>query len=209
MLKEWDNTKTSNQMFDLMNWNCARTVLEVLQAGYPDCDMHLKQLWTPDRAMRYIKDVKRATHSKVITARRPHDVTAEAIRARQIPPEVRTLTKFEDRGIPWALIVGIGLGTFFLNLVLVVVVLGIVIWRIKAQAEKKLETGLANLLISARGPGNHKPRPSYEPSSIAPTDGDAALTPSNLSFPPEESHNELPLESPRFSDAIVEEMDDG
>ena len=58
VLEAWDLTKTSNQMFDLMNWNCARTVLEALQKGYPDCDMHLKQLWTPTRAFEYIQDVR-------------------------------------------------------------------------------------------------------------------------------------------------------
>jgi len=210
MLKAWDLTKTSNQMFDLMNWNCARTVLEVLQAGYPDCDMHLKQLWTPERAFGYIQDVKKATHSKVITARRPYDLTVKTVRAHQIPPEVRTLTKIEEGAIPWALIIGIGLGTFFLNLALVVLVLGIVIWRMKANAEKKLERGLANLLISARGPGK-KQRPSHENASIAPTtSGDASpSSPSNLVFPPElPADSDLP-QSPRFTDAIVEEMDDG
>ena len=36
VLEAWDLTKTSNQMFDLMNWNCARTVLAALQTLHGD-----------------------------------------------------------------------------------------------------------------------------------------------------------------------------
>jgi len=207
VLEAWDLTKTSNQMFDLMNWNCARTVLEALQKGYPNCDMHLEQLWTPTRAFEFIQDVKKATHPRVITAPSPYDVTVKAIRARQIPPEVRIKTEIQAGEVPWALIIGIALGTFFLNLALVVLVLGVVIWRMKANAEKKLEKGLAKLLIRGRAP---QPRPSHENAAIAPTtSGDESSSPSNLHFPPDLPGSELPLESPRFTDAIVEEMDDG
>lgn len=153
--------------------------------------------------------MKKATHSKVITAPSPYDVTVKTIRARQIPPEVRVKTEFQEGEVPWALIIGIALGTFFLNLALVVLVLGVVIWRMKANAEKKLEKGLAKLLIRGRAPGK-QPRSSHDNAAIAPTtSGDEPNTPSNLSFPPELPGSELPLESPRFTDAIVEEMDDG
>ena len=54
MEKKWKEIKQSKQMFDLMKWNCARMMLEVLQAGYPEVSMPLDQLWTPERAYNYV-----------------------------------------------------------------------------------------------------------------------------------------------------------
>ena len=55
MAKRWAKIKENNQMFDLMEWNCARMMLEVLQAGYPERDMPLQQLWTPERAYNFVE----------------------------------------------------------------------------------------------------------------------------------------------------------
>ena len=55
MATKWEKIKQSKQMFDLMQWNCARMMLEVLQAGYPERDMPLQQLWTPERAYNFVE----------------------------------------------------------------------------------------------------------------------------------------------------------
>jgi len=54
MIEKWDEIKKGGVMFDLLEKNCAYTVLEVLAAGYPDCNMNLQQLWTPKRAFDII-----------------------------------------------------------------------------------------------------------------------------------------------------------
>ena len=58
MLKKWQKVKESGQMFDLLEWNCARTLLEILNEGYPDCQVSLgHQLWTPNNVFSYITQV--------------------------------------------------------------------------------------------------------------------------------------------------------
>ena len=58
MKTKWKSIKGSGQMFDLMEWNCARTVLEVLKEGYTKCDFDFEILWTPSRAFDFIKEVR-------------------------------------------------------------------------------------------------------------------------------------------------------
>ena len=63
MLQKWQKIKDSKQLFDLLEWNCARTLLEILNEGYPDCQAPLgdsnvsSQLWTPNSAFSYITQV--------------------------------------------------------------------------------------------------------------------------------------------------------
>ena len=60
MLKKWKAIKQNRQMFDLLEWNCGRTLLEVLNEGYPDCKVALAdQLWTPTNAFRHVNAVRR------------------------------------------------------------------------------------------------------------------------------------------------------
>ena len=58
MMTKWDDIKNSGQMFDLLEWNCARVALEVLNEGYPDCVVALEdQLWTPTNMFRHVNGV--------------------------------------------------------------------------------------------------------------------------------------------------------
>ena len=57
MIKKWQSIKDNNQMFDIIEWNCARTVMEVLREGYPSCDFPIHKLMTPDQAFAYIEQV--------------------------------------------------------------------------------------------------------------------------------------------------------
>ena len=57
VLKKWDNIKKSAQMFDAVEWNCARTAIEVLNAGHPNCLVDPDCLWTPKTAFEHIKKV--------------------------------------------------------------------------------------------------------------------------------------------------------
>ena len=54
MLIKWEEVKKSGLMFDLLQHNCAHTALEILSAGYPGCQMELKQLWTPKQAFEIV-----------------------------------------------------------------------------------------------------------------------------------------------------------
>ena len=57
VLKKWDWLKKSGQMYDLVNWNCARAVVTVFNAGYPECMAMESALWTPEAAFEYLKQV--------------------------------------------------------------------------------------------------------------------------------------------------------
>ena len=57
VLKKWDSLKKSGQMYDLINWNCARAVIDVFDAGYPNCVVQNSPLWTPESAFDYLKQV--------------------------------------------------------------------------------------------------------------------------------------------------------
>merc|ERR550514_1019108 len=85
MKKKWTGIKQSRQMFDLMEWNCARTTLEVLKAGFPDCQSsfdHLDQLWTPQRAYDFVKVV--ASNVNAGAPATNNDEMLKNIHARQI-----------------------------------------------------------------------------------------------------------------------------
>ena len=62
MEKKWDEIKKGGVMFDILEKNCAYTVLEVLSAGYPECKMNFKQLWTPEQAFAKISEVCSISH---------------------------------------------------------------------------------------------------------------------------------------------------
>lgn len=62
MLAKWEEIKKSGVMFDLLEKNCAYTVLEILSAGYPECDMNFHQLWTPETAFKRVVEVCYTSH---------------------------------------------------------------------------------------------------------------------------------------------------
>jgi len=143
MAKRWENIKQNKQMFDLMEWNCARIMLEVLQAGYPERDMPLAQLWTPERAYNFVKLVEPNVNAGAPKAK--NGETLKAIHDRQIEPETRTIVK----EIPTEHLVAVALSSFFCTLVIAGLAAGIVIMKMKADAAQELDRRLANLLISA------------------------------------------------------------
>lgn len=145
MAKRWENIKQNKQMFDLMEWNCARIMLEVLQAGYPERDMPLAQLWTPERAYNFVKLVEPNVNAGAPKANNAE--TLKAIHDRQIEPETRTITK--TKSIPTEHLVAVALSSFFCTLVIAGLAAGIVIMKMKADAAQELDRRLANLLISA------------------------------------------------------------
>ena len=57
VLKKWDSLKKSGQMYDLINWNCARAVVNVFNAGYTNCVVPKHALWTPESLFDYLKQV--------------------------------------------------------------------------------------------------------------------------------------------------------
>ena len=57
VLKKWDSLKKSGRMYDLMDSNCARAVIDVFHAGYPNCVEPHSLLWTPESAFGYLKKV--------------------------------------------------------------------------------------------------------------------------------------------------------
>ena len=57
VLKKWDSLKKSGRMYDLMNSNCARMVIDVFNAGNPNCAVPNRLLWTPESAFDYLKQV--------------------------------------------------------------------------------------------------------------------------------------------------------
>jgi len=146
MLTKWQALKQSRQMFDLLEWNCARIMLEVLQAGYPDSVMPRDQLWTPERAYDFVVHVEPNVNTD---APKTDDAdTLKAIHARQIVPEAppaRTITK----SVPPTILVAVALGSFFTTLAIAGLAAGIVIVKMKADAAQQLDRKLANLLISA------------------------------------------------------------
>jgi len=117
----------------------------VLQAGYPERDMPLKQLWTPERAYNFVELVEPNANAGAPEAK--NDETLKAIHARQIVPETstRTITK----SIPTEHLVAVALGSFFCTLIIAGLSAGIVIMKMKADAAQELDRRLANLLISA------------------------------------------------------------
>jgi len=145
MAKQWKKIKQNKQMFDLMKWNCARMMLEVLQAGYPERDMPLEQLWTPERAYDFVELVEPNANAGAPEAKNVE--TLKAIHARQIVPETSTRTIIQE--IPTEHLVAVALGSFFCTLVIAGLSAGIVIMKMKADAAQELDRRLANLLISA------------------------------------------------------------
>jgi len=202
MKAKWEDLKNSGQMFDLLHWNCARTALEVLNAGYPECTVKLEdQLWTPANAWGYVNamanvvnpDDKKPPSSP--TAEAFEMISAETIRGRQIKQQ----TLIEQQ-IP-VIVILVAIGSFVFNLILVAVVIWAVIARARAVAEAKLERGLAKILLyvaanTGAWPGKKKravPKPSY----VVPTNKDE--DPLSPGEPP----------SPRLSDHIIAHMDIG
>ena len=57
MVKAWESIKKSGQMYDLVEWNCARVVMEVLRSGFPDCNFPIHKLMEPSTAFGYIEQV--------------------------------------------------------------------------------------------------------------------------------------------------------
>lgn len=141
MLQKWNSVKTSGQMFDLMDWNCARTLFEVLNEGYTGCQIPEDELWTPERAFSMINTLKDRLNEGAPT----EQVSLEAIHARQIVAPVIV----RNTGIDAALVIGISLACFFGTLILAATVATVIIMKIKAEASKELDRNLANLLISA------------------------------------------------------------
>merc|ERR1712139_524511 len=129
--------------FDLMEWNCARIMLEVLQAGYPECDMPLDQLWTPERAYNFVQLVEPNANAGAPKAKNAEIL--KDIHARQIEPETRTIIK----EIPTEHLVAVALASFFCTLVVAALSAAFVIMKMKADAAQELDRRLANLLISA------------------------------------------------------------
>merc|ERR1712224_946152 len=140
MVKEWDILKKSGQMYDLVNWNCARAVMEVLRSGFPDCNFPVHQLMEPSTAFGY---VEKAKTTDVINTK---TITVESIRSRHIYPP--TQSNSGDDGIPVMTVVAITLTTVFGSLVIAAIVSGVVICKIKGDAEKELVESLAGLLLS-------------------------------------------------------------
>lgn len=197
MMTRWENIKGSGQMFDLLEWNCARTVMDVLNAGFPDCQVDLrgeKQLWTPKQAFQYAQAVQ-----KVVNKDSPNDkIDAAVIRKRHIHPVYTT----QEESMNWGLVGALIALSFLGNLVLVAVVLGAVIAKVRADAEKKLETGLAKLLIAAR----EKVSKAGGPAKKYAIQPNGAGQPSRLDL----DGLDEPLQqlgSPRISDAITQIMD--
>merc|ERR1719158_2108188 len=141
-----------------MEWNCARIMLEVLQAGYPERDMPLAQLWTPERAYNFVKLVEPNVNAGAPEAKNAE--TLKAIHDRQIEPETRTITK----SIPTEHLVAVALSSFFCTLVIAGLAAAIVIMKMKADAAQELDRRLANLLISAtsQNPGPSGAGKKYE-----------------------------------------------
>ena len=136
---------------------------------------------------------------KVVNKDSPNDkIDAAVIRKRHIRPVYTT----QEESMNWGL-VGALIGLSFLgNLVLVAVVLGAVIAKVRADAEKKLETGLAKLLIAAREKASKVGGPAKK-YAIQPN---GAGQPSRLDL----DGLDEPLQrlgSPRISDAITQIMD--
>merc|ERR1711964_455935 len=146
MSKKWKAMKQSRQMFDLMEWNCARMMLEVLQAGYPDCAMPLDQLWTPERAYHFVGLIEPGANAGA--PKEKNAETLKSIHARQIVPEAPP-ARIIIQSIPTEHLVAVALGSFFCTLVFAGLAAGIVIMKMKADAAQELDRRLANLLISA------------------------------------------------------------
>jgi len=149
MLEKWQDIRTNGQMFDLMEWNCARTLFEVLNEGYKKCQVPVDELWTPDRAYKLINEkLKTKINAGVIKPQ----VSVESIREAQIVAPVEII----NTGIDPALVIGICLACFFGTLILATAVATAIILKIKADASQQLDRNLANLLISAASNPNSK-----------------------------------------------------
>merc|ERR1712176_438790 len=140
VMKSWRKIQSSGQMFDMLEWNCARTALEVLNAGLSaSCRIPLeKKLWTPRRVEEYIQ-LLQPKMQKVSSV----NVNKDSIVARQI------VLKQGAVGIPPIIVVVVALSCFFGTLIIAVFVGVVLIMKIKAAATQQLDRNLANLLISA------------------------------------------------------------
>lgn len=158
MLKKWDNLKKSGQMYDLLDWNCARGAIEVFNAGYPNCVVPEAPLWTPESAFQYIKQLQPRVNSDVTD---PKSVPLETIHSRQIEPP--------PTGVSVVVVVVIVLAAFFGTLLLAVLGGLIVIMKIRGDAERKLDGALARLLISAaaQNMGNTKSKGAVHDINLA------------------------------------------
>jgi len=143
MEKRWKGIKDSKQMFDLMKFNCARMMLAVLKAGYPNCDIPLEDLWTPERAYNFIELVEPNANAGAPEAKNAEML--KEIHDHQIEPETRTIVK----EIPTEHLVAVALSSFFCTLIIAGLAAGFVIMKMKAEAAMELDRRLANLLISA------------------------------------------------------------
>merc|ERR1712224_629199 len=140
MVEKWDEIKKGGVMFDLLEKNCAYTVLEVLSAGYPECKMNFMQLWTPIQAFNKISELAVKVETDTVTASKT--ISHKDITARRIYPP-------DPSGVSAGVVVAIALACFFGTLLLAILVAVIIIMKIKADAAQQLDRNLANLLISA------------------------------------------------------------
>lgn len=168
MVEKWDEIKSGGVMFDLLEKNCAYTVLEVLSAGYPECKMNFKQLWTPVQAFGKISEMAVKVQTDTVTA--ATSISHKDIQARHIYPP-------DPSGVSAGVVVAIALACFFGTLLLAILVAVIIIMKIKADAAQQLDRNLANLLISAASTKEGPPEAVATKKSVAKKN---SVVPSNL-----------------------------
>jgi len=162
MMAKWEKIKSNRQLFDLLEWNCARTLLEVLNEGYPDCQAPLgdsnvsAQLWTPNSAYGYITKMQKVVNKGYATDAEGK-IAAKTIRARYIP-------RIKGNSDMYVTIAAIAIGSFVFNVVLALVVIWAVIRKMQADAEAKLERGLAKIILyaGATWPGQVRTDPRFQ-----------------------------------------------
>lgn len=204
---KWQAIKDSRQMFDLMEWNCGRTLLEVLQAGFPTCKMPVEQLWTPWRTFQYIKHLE----AKIGKGTGDAEVTLESVHERHIDDTkviVKTNTEILDPTGLSLLVAAII--TFFLTLLGTSIVSAILLRKLyhKEQAEKQLERNLAKEIIHSisRKDISLSPRNSQRKRSIPKMPSEDGL---EAVEEEEEDSGECEPCLPAPVTAIVQSMDDG
>jgi len=140
VLRKWDRVKKRGQMYDLVNWNCARAVLNVINEGYANCAVPESALWTPESAFDYLKQMNSGQEGGDGVLNSKTTISPELVRSRQIEPST---------GISIEVVLAIVLAVFFGALMIAVVIAVAVVMVVKSKARQQLDQALARLLLSA------------------------------------------------------------